>query len=83
MLTLHDFDKIITEKNVKCPRVQRVILITTRKFNMMFKVGIGPEGEEAYLRPETCQSIFVDFPTTLQNNARKTSLRNCPNWEEF
>jgi len=29
---------------------------------MMFQVGIGPEGEEAYLRPETCQSIFVDFP---------------------
>ena len=22
----------------------------------------GPEEEEAYLRPETCQSIFVDFP---------------------
>ena len=29
---------------------------------MMFRVGIGPDGEEAYLRPETCQSIFVDFP---------------------
>jgi len=29
---------------------------------MMFKVGIGPESETAYLRPETCQSIFVDFP---------------------
>jgi glycyl-tRNA synthetase len=28
----------------------------------MFKVGIGPEEETAYLRPETCQSIFVDFP---------------------
>jgi glycyl-tRNA synthetase len=29
---------------------------------MMFKVKIGPSQEEAYLRPETCQSIFVDFP---------------------
>ena len=29
---------------------------------MMFKVGIGPQSEAAYLRPETCQSIFVDFP---------------------
>jgi glycyl-tRNA synthetase len=29
---------------------------------MMFKVEIGPSQEEAYLRPETCQSIFVDFP---------------------
>jgi glycyl-tRNA synthetase len=29
---------------------------------MMFKVEIGPSKEEAYLRPETCQTIFVDFP---------------------
>lgn len=28
---------------------------------MMFKVGIGPAAEDAYLRPETCQTIFVDF----------------------
>jgi len=28
----------------------------------MFKVEIGPSKEEAYLRPETCQTIFVDFP---------------------
>src|SRR4030065_992030 len=58
---LKDFDKIISEKNVKCPKCQGEFE-NTRKFNMMFKVGIGPEGEAAYLRPETCQSIFVDFP---------------------
>jgi glycyl-tRNA synthetase len=28
---------------------------------MMFRIGIGPAEEEAYLRPETCQTIFVDF----------------------
>jgi glycyl-tRNA synthetase len=28
----------------------------------MFKVGIGHNNDEAYLRPETCQAIFVDFP---------------------
>ena len=34
----------------------------TERFNMMFKVGIGPSNEEnSYLRPETCQAIFVDF----------------------
>src|SRR5574342_327676 len=41
----------------KCKSIFRA-----HKFNMMFKVGIGPESESAYLRPETCQSIFVDFP---------------------
>src|SRR5271157_234567 len=29
---------------------------------MLFKTQVGPTGKEtAYLRPETCQSLFVDF----------------------
>jgi len=58
---LEEFDKAISENNIECPKCKGQ-LENTRKFNMMFKVGIGPESEEAYLRPETCQSIFVDFP---------------------
>jgi len=58
---LADFDRAISENNLKCPNCKGD-LGSTRKFNMMFKVGIGPDGEPAYLRPETCQSIFVDFP---------------------
>ena len=58
---LTDFEKAISENNVKCPRCHGEFGNVT-KFNMMFKVGIGPDGEPAYLRPETCQSIFVDFP---------------------
>jgi glycyl-tRNA synthetase len=58
---LEEFDKVITEKNIKCPKCNGNFE-NTKKFNMMFQVGIGPEGEPAYLRPETCQSIFVDFP---------------------
>lgn len=58
---LGEFDKAIQENNIKCPKCKGVFE-NTKKFNMMFKVGIGPEEEIAYLRPETCQSIFVDFP---------------------
>jgi len=58
---LEEFDKVILEKNVKCTKCGESFE-KTRKFNMMFKVGIGPQEEPAYLRPETCQSIFVDFP---------------------
>jgi glycyl-tRNA synthetase len=58
---LSEFDKIISEKNLVCPRCKGSF-DAAHKFNMMFKVGIGPESEAAYLRPETCQSIFVDFP---------------------
>ena len=58
---LDEFEKVIFENNIKCPKCKGSFE-KVKKFNMMFKVGIGPEGEEAYLRPETCQSIFVDFP---------------------
>ena len=58
---LEDFDKAIKENDIKCPKCKSSFE-NTKKFNMMFKVGIGPEEEIAYLRPETCQSIFVDFP---------------------
>ena len=58
---LEEFDNAILQNNIKCPKCKGDFE-NTKKFNMMFKVGIGPEGEEAYLRPETCQSIFVDFP---------------------
>jgi len=58
---LEDFDKTIMGKNINCPKCKGEF-DKARKFNMMFKVEIGPEAEPAYLRPETCQSIFVDFP---------------------
>ena len=58
---LDQFDKTISEKNIKCPKCKGTF-DNAKKFNMMFRVGIGPQDEPAYLRPETCQSIFVDFP---------------------
>ncbi|MDH5658298.1 MAG: glycine--tRNA ligase [Nitrosopumilus sp.] len=58
---LIEFDNAILQNNIKCPKCKG-IFDNTKNFNMMFKVGIGPEEAEAYLRPETCQSIFVDFP---------------------
>jgi len=70
---LEDFDKTISEKNIKCPKCKGEFE-KTRKFNMMFKVGIGPDGETAYLRPETCQSIFVDFPRLFKTMRGKLPL---------
>lgn len=58
---LDQFDKTIAEKGITCPKCKGAFE-TAKKFNMMFRVGIGPQDEPAYLRPETCQSIFVDFP---------------------
>lgn len=58
---LDQFDKAISEKEIRCPKCKGSF-DNAKKFNMMFRVGIGPQDEPAYLRPETCQSIFVDFP---------------------
>ncbi|MEM1666893.1 MAG: glycine--tRNA ligase [Nitrososphaerota archaeon] len=59
-LATEEMDKLISEHNVACPKCKGK-LDKVSKFNMMFKVNVGVSGDECYLRPETCQSIFVDF----------------------
>src|SRR6478609_5013469 len=61
LLSGNEIDKIINEYKLRCTRCSGSFHDSER-FNMMFKVEIGPSKEEAYLRPETCQTIFVDFP---------------------
>jgi glycyl-tRNA synthetase len=70
---LGEFDKVILEKNIVCPKCKGSFE-KAHKFNMMFKVGIGPESEPAYLRPETCQSIFVDFPRLFKTMRGKLPI---------
>lgn len=60
-LLRNEIDKIINEYKLRCTSCNGSFHESDR-FNMMFKVEIGPSKEEAYLRPETCQTIFVDFP---------------------
>ncbi|MDE1825172.1 MAG: glycine--tRNA ligase [Candidatus Micrarchaeota archaeon] len=62
---LEEFDKVIAERKILCQKCKGA-LGKAYKFNMMFGVGIGPEATPAYLRPETCQSIFVDFPRVFK-----------------
>jgi glycyl-tRNA synthetase len=70
---LEEFDNAILKNSIKCPKC-RGDFENAKKFNMMFKVGIGPEEEPAYLRPETCQSIFVDFPRLFKTMRGKLPL---------
>ena len=65
-----EYDSLLAKAGVKCSKCGSNLSGTTR-FNMMFRVGIGPAGEEAYLRPETCQSIFVDFPLLFKTQRAK------------
>ena len=68
-----DYDGLMERSGVKCLKCGSRLAGTTR-FNMMFRVGIGPAQEEAYLRPETCQSIFVDFPLLFKTQRAKLPL---------
>ncbi len=59
---------------IACPACEAVGKMTEpRRFNLMFKTFMGPVEEDAavvYLRPETCQGIFVNFQNVL-NTTRK------------
>ena len=56
-----------------CPNCGQKRFTEPQQFNMMFKTHMGPvedESSEVYLRPETAQGMFVDFPL-VQQTARK------------
>jgi glycyl-tRNA synthetase len=68
-----EIDEIINERQLRCPNCNGEFGPVSR-FNMMFKVGIGPTADEAYLRPETCQTIFVDFARVFKTMRGKLPL---------
>ena len=64
------------KKEGQCPSCGNKTLSDIRQFNLMFKTFMGPVEEDAavvYLRPETCQGIYVNF-----ENVRITSRQKIP-----
>src|SRR5215216_6678906 len=65
-------------KNLEtCPNCgNKGTLTEPRLFNLMFKTHVGPvetgdDSNVAYLRPETAQGIFVNFPNVLNSSRKK------------
>lgn len=61
--TLDELSDIINEHDVRCPNCKGE-LTSAQKFNLMFKTYVGAiesSETEAFLRPETAQSMFLDF----------------------
>ncbi|HZP95649.1 MAG TPA: glycine--tRNA ligase [Candidatus Limnocylindria bacterium] len=59
---------------VACPSCGMRRLAEPRRFNLMFKTFVGPVEDSAsiaWLRPETAQSIFVDFESVQQSSRKK------------
>ena len=65
-------DEIDTEKG--CPHCGKKNWGDVKQFNMMFQTYVGATQEQAslaYLRPETAQSIFVNFKNIISSNRVK------------
>ena len=60
-LPTEKLDKLIQNNNIKCAKCGGK-LGKVSKFNMMVETMVGREGEfKTFLRPEACQSIFLNF----------------------
>jgi glycyl-tRNA synthetase len=70
---IDDFDEaglsnLIRELNIRAPETGNE-LSDVYPFNLMFETKIGPTGKSAgFLRPETAQSIFMNFSRLLEAN---------------
>ncbi len=61
-----ELSKIIREENIVCPECGGP-LGEVYDFNLMFQTWIGPgQKKKGYLRPETAQAMFIDFPRLLR-----------------
>ena len=71
--TFAEMADYIREKGIVCPECGGSDFTDIKKFNLMFKTFIGVTEDSTntvYLRPETAQGIFVNFPA-VQRSARK------------
>ena len=64
----------IRENHIKCPNCGSENFTEIRQFNLMFKTfqGVTEDAKsEIYLRPETAQGIFVNFPNVQRTTRKK------------
>ncbi len=64
----------IKEKDIACPLCGGKQFTDIKKFNLMFKTFVGVTEDSSstvYLRPETAQGIFVNFPAVQRSTRRK------------
>lgn len=66
--------ELLHTESIPCPESGATEWTSVRQFNLMFSTQLGAVAEEAltlYLRPETAQGIFVDFPLVLKTTRQK------------
>ncbi|MBQ8907985.1 MAG: glycine--tRNA ligase [Clostridia bacterium] len=76
----------IKEKDIACPDCGGKTFTDIKKFNLMFKTFIGVTEDSSntvYLRPETAQGIFVNFPAVQRATRRKLPFGVCQIGKSF
>lgn len=76
----------IREKQIPCPGCGESNFTDIRKFNLMYKTHQGVTEDtstEIYLRPETAQGIFVNFPGIQRSTRRKLPFGVCQIGKSF
>ncbi len=63
-LSISEVEDLVEEHDLVCPTCGSELAgQPVEDFNLMFETAIGPgSGSPAYMRPETAQGIFVEFP---------------------
>lgn len=68
----HRFRTDEIEAGGPCPHCGKTAWTDVRQFNMMFQTQLGATSDQvAYLRPETAQSIFINFKNIISTNRVK------------
>ena len=69
-----EMKNFVEEHNIKCPSCGKHNFTDIRQFNLMFKTfqGVTEDAKNTvYLRPETAQGIFVNFPSVQRSTRKK------------
>ncbi|MBI5871736.1 glycine--tRNA ligase [archaeon] len=70
-LDIKKLDEIIKKNKIRCPNCKGELSRVSR-FNMMVETLVGMNNEDkTFLRPETCQSIFLNFPRLVKTMRMK------------
>ena len=84
--SFEEMSNYIKEHNICCPNCGSCNFTDIRKFNLMFKTfqGVTEDAKnELYLRPETAQGIFVNFPNIQRTTRRKVPFGVCQIGKSF
>ena len=84
--TFEQMAEYIKEKDIACPLCGGKTFTDIKKFNLMFKTFIGVTEDSTntvYLRPETAQGIFVNFPAVQRSMRKKLPFGVCQIGKSF